>query len=253
MPLTFAHPAVVLPFSRNSKYVNFFALVLGSMSPDFEYFLRGKPYGEIGHTFFGFIAFNLPILVVVHFIYQICIHRTLVSHLPSVLQDTYNQKTSSPSLLKIFVFLFSALFGMLTHVVWDSFTHFGGFMVTNLSILSYTVHIFDFNIPIFKFLQHGSTIVGTTVIIVYMYFRTARSRCNSNETTRPKQKFKYWGRITLLTALLFCLWYFIDRVSIEFYGIIVVRIIDSALISLLVVSLYFNHFNRAKTGDPLLK
>lgn len=47
MPLTFAHPAAVLPFSRNSKYVNFLALVLGSMAPDFEYFLHGKPHGEI--------------------------------------------------------------------------------------------------------------------------------------------------------------------------------------------------------------
>lgn len=244
MPLTFAHPAAVLPFSRNSKYVNFLALVLGSMAPDFEYFLHGKPYGEIGHTFFGFIAFNLPILVAVYFIYQTCIHRTLFSHLPSVLQDTYNQKPSSPRLLKIIVFLYSALFGMLTHVVWDSFTHAGGFMVTNLSILSYTVPIFDFNIPIYKFLQHGSTIAGMTLIIVYMYFRTARNKSNRDETTNTKQKLMYWGQIALLTALLFCVWYLIDSVSIDFYGIIVVRIIDSALISLLVVSLYFKHLPR---------
>lgn len=251
MPLTFAHPAAVLPFSRNSKYVNFLAMVLGSMSPDFEYFLRGMPYGEIGHTFIGFVAFNLPIIVIVYFIYQTCIHRTLFSHLPSILQDTYSQKPSSTRVLKVFVFLYSALFGMLTHVVWDSFTHLEGFMVKNLSILTYTVHIFDSNIPIFKFLQHGSTMFGITAIVSYMYFRTSKNRCDGDGNTRTIQKLMYWSQIALLTTLLFCLWHLMDKVTIEFYGIIVVRIIDSALISLLIVSLYFNQFNRAKLGGSL--
>lgn len=253
MPLTFAHPAAVLPFSRDSKYVNFLAMVLGSMSPDFEYFLRGMPYGEIGHTFIGFIAFNLPIVVIIYFIYQTCIHRTLFSHLPSIIQGTYSQKTSSTRMLKVFVFLYSTLFGMLTHVVWDSFTHLGGFMVKNISILTYTVHIFNFNIPIFKFLQHGSTIVGITAIISYMYFRAAKNKYDNVGNTKRKQKWMYWSQIVLLTTLLFCLWYLIDKVTIESYGIIVVRIIDSALISLLIVSLYFNRFNRAKLKGSFLK
>lgn len=253
MPLTFAHPAAVLPFSRNSKYVNFLAMVLGSMSPDFEYFLRGKPYGEIGHTFVGFVVFNLPIVVVVYLLYKICIHRTLFSHLPSLLQDTYSQKTSSTRLLKVFVFLYSALFGMLTHVIWDSFTHLEGLMVRNLPILTYTVPIFDFTIPIFKFLQHGGTLAGILVIIGYMYFRAAKNRDTDGKSTSPKQKWMYWGQIAVLTTLLFCLWHLIDKVSIESYGIIVVRIIDSALISLLIVSLYFDYFTRAKIVDSLLK
>ncbi|KAA0944267.1 DUF4184 family protein [Sporosarcina sp. ANT_H38] len=253
MPLTFAHPAAVLPFSRNSKYVNFLALVLGSMSPDFEYFLRGMPYGEIGHTFFGFIAFNLPIVVMVYLIYKAYIHRTLFRHLPSFLQDTYSQKTSSSRSLKVFVFLYSALFGMLTHVVWDSFTHSVGFMVKNLSILSTTVHIYGFNIPVFKFLQHGGTLVGIIAIIGYMYFRTAKNRLIGDRSTGPKQKLMYWGQIALLTTLLFCLWYLIDSVSIESYGIIVVRIIDSALISLLIVSISFHHLYRAKIEHSIVK
>lgn len=246
MPLTFAHAAAVLPFSRNSKYVNFLAMVLGSMAPDFEYFLRGMPAGATGHTFSGFITFNLPIVIIVYFIYQTYIHRTLFNHLPSILKDTNSHKTSSSRLLKVFVFLYSTLFGMLTHVVWDSFTHLNGFMVNKLPILTYTVPIFDVNIPIFKILQHGGTIVGITVIISYMYVRARKNRGNSEELITTKQKWMYWSLIGLVTILLFCLWYVIDKVTIGSYGIIVVRIIDSALISLLVVSIYFNQFNRAK-------
>ena len=246
MPLTFAHPAAVFPFSRNSKYVNFLAMVLGSMSPDFEYFLRGMPSGAAGHTFSGFLTFNLPIVVMVYFIYHTCIHKTLWSHLPSILQESYSQKASSSRLLNVVVFLYSALFGMLTHVVWDSFTHLNGFMVRKLSILTNTVRVFEFNIPIFKLLQHGSTIVGILIIISYMYIRARKNRYNDKGLIKPKQKWMYWSLIALVALLLFSLWYFIDQVSIGSYGIIVVRIIDSGLISLLIVSLFFNHLSGAK-------
>ncbi|MDN4494419.1 DUF4184 family protein [Ureibacillus aquaedulcis] len=249
MPLTFAHPAAVLPFSRKSKYVNFLALVLGSMSPDFEYFLRGMPYGEIGHTYIGFVAFNLPLIIIVYLIYKKYIHRTLFQHLPSIWQDSYSQKPDSAGLLKIAIFLYSALFGMLTHVVWDSFTHLEGDMVRSLSILTYPVHIMDYQIPIFKFLQHGSTIIGITLILGYMYIRAKRNRSNHHEIVSPKQKFMFWGHIALFTALLFCLWNFMDEVSIQSYGILVLRVIDSALISLLIVSLYFDYLKRVRVGD----
>lgn len=246
MPLTFAHPAAVLPFSRNSKYVNFLALVLGSMSPDFEYFLRGKPSGEIGHTFIGLVTFNLPVVAVVYLIYQTYIHRTLFNHLPLFLQDTYSEKRDSSKTLNTVVFLYSALFGMLTHIVWDSFTHINGFMVNKLSVLTYTFQVFDRNIPVYKYLQHGSTFVGICVIGLYMCYRTAKYNGNKVAGIRAVQKAMYWGAITLLSLCLCGFWYFINPVSIEMYGIIVVRVIDSVLVSLLIVSLYFGKFPRRK-------
>lgn len=241
MPLTFAHPAAVLPFSRKSMYINFLALVLGSMSPDFEYFLHGKPHSVYGHTFSGFILFNLPLVIIVYFLYKACIHRALITHLPSIFQDHSTPKVSANILVKSIVFLYSALLGMLTHVVWDSFTHIGGYVVLKLPFLTYTVSMLNLNIPIYKFLQHGSTMVGIILIIGYMYIRTKRNGGIRDERIKPIQKCMYWGQITVLTFLLFCLWYVIDEVSIQAYGIIVVRIIDSALISLLIVSLFFNH------------
>ncbi|WP_434297574.1 DUF4184 family protein [Clostridium sporogenes] len=40
MPFTFSHPAIVLHLEKKwNKYFSFTALILGSMSPDFEYFI----------------------------------------------------------------------------------------------------------------------------------------------------------------------------------------------------------------------
>ncbi|KMY49675.1 DUF4184 family protein [Peribacillus loiseleuriae] len=241
MPLTFAHPAAILPFSRKSKYINFSAMVLGSMAPDFEYFLRGQPFGEIGHTFIGFLFLNLPLVTLIYFIYHLFIHQTLFNHLPIFLQDSYSKKSDSSTNLKIIVFCYSALFGMLTHVIWDSFTHMNGFMVINSPILTYTFSVYGFDIPLYKFLQHGSTLFGITMIFGYLYYRALSQRSHKNLEVYPKQKFIYWSSIFFLTTLSVILWFLIDYVSVMSYGIIVVRIIDSALMSLLIVSLVFKY------------
>jgi lysylphosphatidylglycerol synthetase-like protein (DUF2156 family) len=241
MPLTFAHPAAVLLFSRRSKYINFSAMVFGSMSPDFEYFLRGQPKGEIGHTFMGFITFNLPLVALIYFIYHFFIHQTLVSHLPILLQDTYTKRVDSNTMLNLVVFIYSALFGMFTHVVWDSFTHINGFMVLHFpAVFTKIYSIYGFEIPLYKFLQHGSTLFGIILIIGYMYFRSSSQR-HENTNVCIKCKLIYWSTIILVTSLLVIIWYVIDYVSILNYGIIVVRIIDSFLISLLLISIYLKY------------
>ncbi len=50
MPFTFSHPAIVLPFLKK-KHFSATALVVGTMSPDLEYFFRMKIQSEISHTF----------------------------------------------------------------------------------------------------------------------------------------------------------------------------------------------------------
>ncbi len=241
MPLTFAHPAAVLPFSRKSNYINFSAMVLGSMTPDFEYFLSGQPSGEIGHTCFGFLYFNLPLVTIIYLFYHFFIHQTLVNHLPSFLQDSYTKKSDASQLLKIIVFCYSALFGMLTHVIWDSFTHMNGVMVMKFPIFNYTFSVYGLNIPLYKFLQHGSTLFGIMMIIGYLYFRAYSQNKQKNLEVYPKQKFIFWSSIFLLTILSVIVWFLIDYVSIRSYGIVVVRIIDSTLVSLFLVSLFYKY------------
>lgn len=243
MPLTFAHPAIALPFSRNSRYLNFLALVLGTMAPDFEYFLKGRPSAEIGHSYIGFLTFNLPILTVVYLIYKMCIHRELFLHLPNFLQEAPSQKPAAPGLLKTLVFVYSALFGMFTHVAWDSFTHVGGLMVRNFSVFTYTFSIFGFTIPLYKMLQHGSTLFGILMIICYLFYRAKKNPSLENGVT-SKQKWGYWSQMVFCSILFFLLWTLLSPVSLQAYGILVVRFLDCMLLSLLTVSLYAGYSRR---------
>lgn len=242
MPLTFAHPAAILPFSRKSKYIHFSALVLGSMAPDFEYFLTGRPMGEIGHTIAGFVWFNLPLVILIYFIYQLFVHETVFNHLPICLQDPYIKRIDSNGIVRALVFCYSALFGMITHVVWDSLTHINGYMVLKFpEFFTFSTNIYGFSIPLYKFLQHGSTLLGLTIILVYMYVRALSQRNHKDMKVSFKNKLMFWSSISLLTGLFVFLWYLIDYVSIMSYGILVIRMIDSFLLGLLVSSLVFKY------------
>src|SRR5262245_44725270 len=61
MPFTIAHSAVALPVLRwlRAPYAAS-ALVVGTMAPDFEYFLRLRPFASISHTLPGLLVFCLP-------------------------------------------------------------------------------------------------------------------------------------------------------------------------------------------------
>lgn len=243
MPLTFAHPAAVLAFSRESKYFHFPALVLGSMAPDFEYFLRCQPHSEFGHTYAGFLFFNLPLVVIVYSIYLNVIQPALSRYLPFWIQSSDKKEFSNRG-VKMLIFFLSALIGMLTHVVWDSFTHPHGAMVMRFSVLAHPFHSFGYAIPLYKFLQHGSTLLGIGMICGYLI------RHGTKQNKAQNKKMRYWLSIQAVTVCLFGVWYTINYVSLKSYGIAAVRLIDSCLISSIAVSLYFR--SRIKTGKANL-
>ncbi|OEH93563.1 DUF4184 family protein [Bacillus solimangrovi] len=237
MPLTFAHPAAILLFPRKSKWVNFTALVFGSMAPDFEYFLRGQPYGLYGHTISGFFYFNLPFVILFAYIYHKLIHKTLMHHVPVVLQDSYIDRSTNNKMVNSIVFVYSAIIGMFTHVIWDSVTHANGFMVVKFSFLSKQITLFQFRVPVYKFLQHGGTLFGLGIIILYLFFRS-KYFGQRDITKTTKQKIHFWISLIAVGGCIILTWYAIDYVPLFNYGIAVMRFFDSMIISLLIICVY---------------
>jgi hypothetical protein len=86
MPFTPAHPAIVLLFLK-AKRVSATALVIGTMAPDFEYFLRMSVNGQYGHTFFGIFYFDIPVTIALAFLFHQQIKENLINNLPVFLQQ----------------------------------------------------------------------------------------------------------------------------------------------------------------------
>lgn len=269
MPFTLAHPAVVLPIRRLDKL----ALIVGSLAPDFVYFLQGQASLGIGHTAWGVVAVDLPLCVVVFWAYAF-IAPVLWRYMPDMLNLNHCPKpTKSPKQWGVFVV--SALIGIVSHIVLDSFTHKTGFFVVHFALF----HQNFGGLPLFKWLQYGGGVVGLAVVGVYwLYNAKYRTKCTqhltpnaSNQTGdqhRPNQNYlnhdclhqnlcnqmpvsatqkcAFWLGVFMILAVLLVLWQACCPLPINHYATWVIRLIDCFVLGVVVLSIAIKLGNKPR-------
>ena len=233
MPFTFSHPAIVLPFLRTKK-LSATGLIIGSMCPDFEYFIRMKVQSNISHTFLGLILFNLPVGFLAALLFHEIIKRNLIENLPSFCQFRLsilkNMKWIDYLKANLFYVLISILIGALSHVFWDAFTHESGFFVQKTPFLSHRIN----NIPFYKIAQHLSSLIGMIFILYYIY------KLPVEKNTISKQSWKYWVLVLVLTFVFISIrWAF--GLSFNQIGNVVVSLISSTILALTFAGLNFRN------------
>src|SRR5438094_335730 len=128
MPFTFTHPSAVLPFNYLPKrWISFSALVIGSITPDFEYFIRMIDESFYSHTWAGLFWLDLPLGFLLWLLYHYVVKEPLLLHLPLFLSRKFNRHIPRKRFIiywkRIPVVFCSLLIGALTHLVWDKLTH----------------------------------------------------------------------------------------------------------------------------------
>ncbi|MBO0576501.1 DUF4184 family protein [Clostridium botulinum] len=250
MPFTFSHPAIVLPLEKKwNKYFSFTALILGSMSPDFEYFIRFKPMSTIGHGLIGFFLYNLPLCFVLAYLFHKIIKKPLIVHMPKPIDSRYYNTALKPwrinSLRQALVFSYSAIIGMITHVFWDSFTHKTGKFVILFEGLRKNIVILNYNIPVYKILQHGSTFLGAIFIILYVYSKRNKhineKKINKIYTKNNREKVFYFTTIFCTGLIVLLVYIFLLNISfsIKNIGSFVVPFINGLFIGTVIASIKY--------------
>ncbi|MDZ4994531.1 DUF4184 family protein [Clostridium perfringens] len=241
MPFTLAHPAAVL--CLKNKRFNFTALVLGSMAPDFLYFLNFRPYGNLGHEILGFFILNLPLCILLAYVFHNFIKSPLISHLPRPFDGWYGylrtEQFGLHSWREGLVFIYSALLGMVTHIIWDAFTHKTGFFVEHISFLQKKVlTLGGYNIYGYSLLQHGSTLVGIIIVLWFLY----KIRDNRNRILWGHKRFNdkliYHLIVVCATIIVLFLSYSVSRYFNISYGVgnLVVAIINGIFIGIIIAT-----------------
>jgi len=164
VPLTPAHAAAVVPFCRWKPYLWLSPLVVGSMAPDYAYFLF-PPYHlrHIGHSPLGLVLFCIPAGLAVLYAFHRFFKRPLVLLLPRTARAKlwpYCGRFAFlplPRLLWICVLIF---LGAVTHVVWDGFTHEDGWAVLAYPQMTNVYEVAGLKVHCCGFLQYGSSVLG---------------------------------------------------------------------------------------------
>lgn len=239
MPFTFAHPAIVLPVKNIlKKYVSTTGLIVGSIVPDFEYFIRLEPISFFSHTLKGTLYFNLPMALLLSFLFHLLIRNPLIDHLPKALYYRFLSYKNF-SWVKYFrknylIVIASIILGALSHIFWDSFTHPGGLFVRLIPELKHKTLYF----PLYRVVQHGSTILGFAYIAWYIY------RKKKIYGQRPSSIIGiYWLGVGFVTIGLITIQVFSGLISLRL-GVLVVALINGSMLGLFLCSLFYRKLNQ---------
>jgi len=240
MPFTFAHPAIVLPLKN--KYFSLTGLIIGALLPDFEYFIRMNVISNYSHTILGVFLFNLPLGIIFCFIFHNIIRYNLFFNLPYYLRSrlsVYNNFNWNKYFLKNYILIIiSLLIGSFSHLLWDSFTHINGYFVELFNYSECYITISNLSIPVYKILQHFSTIIGCLIIFIIIMKLPKYNVSN-------KINIKYWFFVFLIISIIFVIKVTIG-LNYKLYGELVVIFISSIIISLIIVPIIIKIYNRIR-------
>lgn len=237
MPFTFSHPAIILPLARlNEKYISVSALVMGSMAPDFEYFIRMRLKQVHGHNLAGAFYFDLPVTLFALLIFHFLVRDTLIDHLPEFLRKKYakfyQMNWFEYARKRWYVIIYSSLIGIFSHLFWDAFTHAPGYFVRYIPFLREKLLIFNVEIPSYDFMQLLSSGFGALIILTVILW-PAGQKFSFSSYRKP---LRYISML-ICTAIIILVLRGADTQS-EF----IATSISGMLIGMILVPLFFRKF-----------
>lgn len=223
MPFTASHAVVALPFLRSPLVPA--AIAVGAMTPDLPLFVRGTglTYGRTHDL--AWLPLTTAVALVLLLLWRVLLRpavrdlapRIVAERLPpswddgpaAGLRETFGV-TGSParaSLRTVLLLVISLGLGVVTHIVWDLFTHEGRWGSTLFPVLDAAWGPF----PGYKWLQHASSVVGLAIIAVWAVLWLRRRRAAPLTPVVPGAlRIVWWVSLplTLIVAWTWGLWAF---------------------------------------------
>jgi hypothetical protein len=171
VPFTLAHPAAAVPLLRPlARWGVLSALVIGSLAPDFSYFLPFPIRRSQSHSIGGLFWFCVPAGLVAYWLFHRLLARPVVDLLPAMLRtrlrpivDAHVQPAWRAVVVSIFV-------GATTHIAWDAFTHAGAPIVrVSRALRFHLVTYSGYPVSVYTVLQHLSTALGMALVAYWIW------------------------------------------------------------------------------------
>jgi hypothetical protein len=169
MPWTFAHPAAVLPLAKlPGARLSLAALSIGSMVPDFGYYVFRFEGSAFAHSFLGSLTLCPTLGAVLLLIFGV-LRRPLCYLLPQPHRELLLPLANTPwrfDSSSVPWFLAALIVGAWTHILWDSFTHVDRWFVARSDWLQReTFEIRGHVLHGYSLLQYASSAVGVSVLL----------------------------------------------------------------------------------------
>lgn len=175
MPFTPTHLLAAIPLGHAWRGpVPAAALAIGTVIPDWPLFVPWGPSYVATHSLAGTVTHALPIALAVLFLWRWFCQVPLYQLLPARVRGRWPlmDRTSWPGWRTGLLTLLALWLGILTHVVWDAFTHAQRWGVELLPVLQQEMlQVGAMTLPGYKLLQHGSSLIGLPLLTLYALYR----------------------------------------------------------------------------------
>lgn len=212
MPFTPSHALVALPFIRTPLMPG--AIAIGAMTPDLPLFVRGVGLDYSFTHGFGNVLWTALVALVLFLVWR-AVLRPAVAELtpgglarrvpaewsesgPSAVASAVGGGSAHPVRSSVLLAV-SLILGVLTHIVWDLFTHEGRWGVAALPALE------EMWGPLlgYKWLQYGSSVLGLAGIGIWLLLRVRRAEVRRDlvQVVPAGVRIAWWASLPLLLVI----------------------------------------------------
>jgi hypothetical protein len=206
MPFTFSHPSLVVPLlyaHRRYKWLSATGLIIGSMAPDAEKFLRLKLASQHSHTIASIFYFSCPVSLGLAFVFHMLVRRPLIQHLPAPLYRRVSRYTNFdwPSYWRQHTWgvLLSIVIGATSHLFWDSFTHDNTLITSAVPESADFIRLGSKVMPVWQLVALVSTVIGALIIGYVVWKMPVNATVTVPDTSAV---LSYWSIIAFIAACL---------------------------------------------------
>jgi hypothetical protein len=194
MPFTASHAAAVLPLLRTPLPAS--ALVVGSMAPDFPFFLPVDP-GLRTHTAAAIVTTDLLFGVPAWLLWHALLAAPALWAAPRALRVRLagvplGVRARLGSVRAVLLTVAALAVGSATHVLWDEFTHARRWGPEHIPALGETWWL----MPGYRWLQYLSSLVGALILLAWLAHWWRRT-----PATAPDDRPGPWWPWALLVAV----------------------------------------------------
>jgi hypothetical protein len=190
MPLTMAHAAAAMPLRRlNLPLV---PLIGGCLAPDLPYYLGWMALAPASHHPVTGTILAIPLGWSIVLMWW-CVRRPWAELAPAVVRrrlppaapwrDAHWLRWSA-----------ALLCGAMSHIAWDAWTHADGLMVRMVPLLAAPW-------PWYRVLQHGSTVIGSALVLHWMWRWYRDTPPSRPDDARLGRRWRRGGRCWLACAV----------------------------------------------------
>ncbi len=213
MPFTPSHIAAVLPIAWCSRRLPFSALAIGSMIPDLPLFFPISDYWQT-HNPALVLQTCLPLGLAAFVLFHLFLKAPLESLFPRFVQERiapYAHARLPLSWSYWLCVVIAIVIGAYTHIYWDSFTHKGRWGTQTFPALNGVVDIGLRKLPLFKFLQHLSSIGGLIILAVMVAGLLIYNKPTDKPRTFGAQSWLKFMAASLLVLCPLASWFYLSQ------------------------------------------